>query len=183
MAQGKITGAKAAWLKSKYQDLLKQLKVTRETESIYLHEGKELLQLVQNQQSEIEQGELFPAGVDNDVSRLRIDLLKYGNELAACNERIYQLDFNLDGLREEKRLLEKEFEKCPKKEEVDKKVKDYTQEIEELKLDIAQRLHECKTLKDEKSSQQEQTGTIRNEIRELEREEKLLKVCIYHNIM
>jgi len=175
LSQGEITGAKAAWLKSKYQDLLKQLKVTRDTESQYLHEGKELMQLVQKQQSEIEQGELFPAGVDNDVSRLRTDLLKYGNELAACNERIYQLDYNLDGLREEKRLLEKEFEKLPKKEEIDKKVKDYSQEIEELKLDIAQRLHECKTLKDERTSRQEQTGTIKDELEELEREEQQLK--------
>ena len=155
------------------------MKVTRDTESQYLHEGKELMQLVQKQQSEIEQGELFPAGVDNDVSRLRTDLLKYGNELAACNERIYQLDFNLDGLREEKRLLEKEFEKLPKKEEIDKKVKDYSQEIEELKLDIAQRLHECKTLKDERTSRQEQTGTIKNELEELEREEQQLKVCLF----
>ena len=176
MTQGKITGAKAAWLKSKYQDLLKQLKFTRETESKYLHEGKELLQLVQKQESEIEQGELFPAGVDNDASRLRTDLLKYSNELAACNERIYQLDFTLDGLKEEKRLLEYEFEKLPKKEEVDKKVKDYTQEIDELKLDIAQRLHECKTLKDERSSRKEQTGTIRVELQELDREEQQLKV-------
>lgn len=113
--QGKITGAKAAWLKSKYQDLVHQLKITRETESKYLHEGKELMQLVQKQQSEIEQGELFPLGTDNEVSRLRADLLKHSNELSACNERIYQLDFNLEGLNEEKRLLEREIERLPKK--------------------------------------------------------------------
>jgi len=174
--QGNITGAKAAWLKSKYQDLLQQLKLTRETESTFLHEGKELMQLVQKQQSEIEQGELFPAGVDNDVSRLRGDLLKHGNELAACNERIYQIEFNVEGLREEKRLLEKEIERLPKKEEIDKKVKEYAQEIEELKLDIAQRFHECKSLREEQTMRKEQAELIKKDIQVFEIEEQQLKV-------
>lgn len=134
------------------------------------------MQLVQNQQSEIEQGELFPAGIDNEVSRLRTDLLKYGNELAACNERIYQLDFNLNGLRQEKELLKTECEKFPKKEEIDKQVEIHTQEIEELNMDIAQRLHEYKTLKNEKSSREEQIAVIKNELDEFEKEEQRLKV-------
>jgi len=175
LTEGKITGAKAAWYKSKYQDLLQQLKLTRETESKCLHEGKELMQLVQKQQSDIEQGELFPAGVDNEANRLRADLLKSSNELAACNERIYQLDFNMNVLKEEKRLLENEFERLPKKEEIDKKIKDYTQEIEELRLDIAQRLHECKSLKDEQGTRNEQAELIHGDLEKLESDEQKLK--------
>lgn len=166
-------------LKSKYQELAQHLKKTREVEQRYLHEGKELMQMIQKQQAEIEQGELFPTGIDNEVTRLRTELLKYSNELSACNERIYQLDFKLEGLNEEKRLLEKEFQRLPKKEEIDKKIKDYTQETEELKVDIAQRLHECRSLKEEHSTRTEQSTLISNELEKLESDEQKLKVKIH----
>lgn len=166
-------------LKSKYQELVKHLKTTREVESKYIHEGKELMQLIQKQQANIEQGELFPTGTDNEVTRLRAELLKHSNELSACNERIYQLDFKLEGLNEEKRLLEKEFQRLPKKEEIDRKIKDYTQEIEELKVDIAQRLHECKSLKEEHSTRQGQATIISSELEKLENDEQKLKVLLY----
>ena len=141
------------------------------------------MQIIQKQQADIEQGELFPTGTDNEVSRLRSDLLKHSNELAACNERIYQLDFKLEGLNEEKRLLEKEFQRLPKKEEIDKKIKDYTQEIEELKLDIAQRSHECRSLKDEHHSRKENIVIIGNDVEKIEKEEQQLKVLQNYNLI
>ena len=153
-----------------------KLKNTRQVESKYLHKGKELMQIVLKQQAEIEQSELFPSGEDKDVHRLRAELLKHGNELSAGNERIYQLEFKLDGLSEEKRLLEKEFSRLPKKEEVEKQMKDYSQEIEDLKVEIAQRTHEGKNLKGEFVSQGEQVHALFKEVETLERNEQALKV-------
>jgi len=174
-ANGEISGAKAAKLKSKYQQLLDYLKVTREAESRYLVEGKELLQLTQKQYENIEEGELFPTGEDNSVNRLRTELLKHGNELAACNERIYQMEFNLDSLQEEKHLLEKEFQRLPKKEEIEKQKKDNSKDIEDLKLEVAQRVHEIKSLTDESLTRDEQFNGFLKELEQLEKEEQFLK--------
>lgn len=177
-ASGQLPGAKAARFKAKYQELLDCLKQTRETESNYLLEGKELLQIAQKQQGDIEKGELFPSGEDNTVNRLRSELLKHGNELAACNERICQMEFNIESLREEKILLEKEFKRMPKKEEIEKKVKDYTKDIEDVKVEIAQRIHESKNLREECQTREEQYGNLLKELEQLEKEEQQLKVWV-----
>ena len=137
------------------------------------------MQAVLKQQAEIEQSNLFPSTEDKEVNRLRVELLKHGNELAAGNERIYQLEFKLDGLTEEKQLLEREFSRLPKKEEIDKHMKDCAQEIEDLKVEIAQRTHECKNLKDEFTSRNEQVSAFRQDFEELEREEQMLKVTYF----
>lgn len=176
---GKLPGARVAFLKSKYQLLNDQLRATREVESQYLHKAKELMQLSQKQRSTIDFGEAFPSGDDNDVNRLRIDLLKHGNELQATNERIYQLDYKLEALKEEKEILQKELKRLPKKEEIDKKLKDSKEEAEALKIEIAQRSLEMKDLNEEIGSQCEQTNKLSKSIEALDKEEQDLKVSFY----
>lgn len=175
ITEGKIPGAKAARLKAKYQDLVDHLKRIREAESKYLHEGKELMQIVQKQRHDLERGEMFPSVEDNEVNRLRSVLLKHGNELTACNERLYQLDFKLEGLQEERRVVEKEFKKLPKKEEIEKQVKDNTQDVDDLKVEIAQRTHEIASLEEEGLSRQDQMEILSKEMEKLDMEEQLLK--------
>ena len=88
------------------------------------------------------------------------------------------MEFNIESLREEKILLEKEFKRMPKKEEIEKKVKDYTKDIEDVKVEIAQRIHESKNLRDECQTREEQYGNLLKELEQLEKEEQQLKVCI-----
>ena len=175
-SDGMLPGAKVAFLKSKYQELCDLLRNTREVESHYLHKAKELMQVSQKQQTVIDQGELFPSGEDNEVNRLRVDLLKHGNELQACNERIYQFDYKMEGLKEEKDILQKELKRLPKKEEIDKKFKESKEEVEALKIEIAQRSLELKDLNEEISCQDDQTAKLTKGIESLDKEEQDLKV-------
>lgn len=88
------------------------------------------------------------------------------------------MEFNIESLREEKILLEKEFNRMPKKEEIEKKAKDYTKDIEDVKVEIAQKIHESKNLREECQTREEQFGNLLKELEQLEKEEQQLKVCI-----
>ena len=88
------------------------------------------------------------------------------------------MEFNIESLREEKILLEKEFNRMPKKEEIEKKAKDYTKDIEDVKVEIAQKIHESKNLREECQTREEQFGNLLKELEQLEKEEQQWKVCI-----
>ena len=59
---GKLQGARVSFFKAKYEELADLLRTTRESESRYLYEAKDLTQKCQKQQTTIDQGEAFPAG-------------------------------------------------------------------------------------------------------------------------
>lgn len=172
---GKISGEKVSRLKNKYQELLQLLRTTRETESEYLHQGKDHMQKLVQQRSLLEKGDLFPSGEDTEVNRLRVEYLKYQNKLAASDERLYQLTFKLDSLQEEKRLLTNEYVRIPKKEDIDKQIRDYTTEIDELKVDIAQRSHEGGSLQEELQARREEMKVFLKGNDDFDREELILK--------
>ena len=169
-------------MKAKYQDMLEFLKVTRESESTLLHHAKSLIQEAQRQRLELEKGEAFPDVEDNEVRKLRIEWLKYTNDLAATEDRLYQLYFKTDSLREEKRLLEREYERMPKKDEIDKQLKDLEASVEELRIEIAQRSHEGNNLKDELVTREDQIEVFLKMAEKKENEEQNLKVHLLYSL-
>ncbi len=138
------------------------------------------MQDVQKQRLELEKGEAFPDVEDSEVKRLRTEWLKHTNELLAGEERLYQLEFKTDNLKEEKRLLEREYARMPKKEEIDKQVKDLEGGIEDLKIEIAQRSHEGNTLKEELQLREQQIEVLSKNVENRETEQQSLKVCFLY---
>jgi chromosome segregation ATPase len=173
--QGKLDGEKLAKLKSMYTAHHDLLQGTRESESTLLSRAKDLHQEVEKQRSELEKADNFPEGEVTEVSRLRQDLLKHSNELAQADERQYQLDFILNGLREERTMLEREYSRMPKEEEIEKEVKDLKKFIEEMKVEIAKRNQETKTLKDEMETRDWEVRQLQNEFEKSSYEEQTLK--------
>ena len=165
-------------MKAKYQDLLEFLKTTRESESSLLHNAKSLIQEAQRQRLELEKGEAFPDIEDNEVKRLRSQWLKHNNEMSAADERMYQLEFKIENLKEEKRLLEREYSRRPKIEELDKQLKDLNTNIDDLKIEIAQRSHERNNLKDEMSVREHQIEVLLKNVEKKEVDQQNLKVCL-----
>eukprot|EP00112_Aurelia_sp_Birch-Aquarium-sp1_P005509 Seg1627.3 transcript_id=Seg1627.3/GoldUCD/mRNA.D3Y31 product="Coiled-coil domain-containing protein 146" protein_id=Seg1627.3/GoldUCD/D3Y31 len=174
-ANGQITGEKAARLKAKYQDLLEFLKTTRESESSLLYDAKSLIQEAQRQRLELEKGEAFPDIEDNEVKRLRSQWLKHNNELSAADERMYQLEFKVENLKEERRLLEREYSRRPKTDELDKQLKDLNTNIDDLRIEIAQRSHEKSNLKDELSVREHQIEVLLKNIEKKDVDQQDLK--------
>ena len=179
-SNGHISGEKAARLKDKYQYLLEFLKTTRESESSLLYKAKSLIQEAQKQRSELEKGEAFPDIPDNEVKKLRTDWLKHTNELSAGDERLYQLEFKLESMREEKRILEREYSRMPKKEEIDKQANDLDTNIEELKIEIAQRSHESNNLREELALREQQLEVLSRGLEKKDVDQQALRVILFY---
>lgn len=165
-------------MKAKYQDLLEFLKVTRESESTLLYHAKSLVQDAQRQRLELEKGDAFPDVEDNDVKKLRIEWLKHSNDITATEDRLYQLEYKIDSLKEEKRLLKREYERMPKKEEIIKQIKDLETSVDDLKVEIAQRSHEKINLKEELTTREQQIEVFLKTIEKKEIEEQDVKVYL-----
>ena len=148
---------------------------TRESETLLLLNAKELLQHVQKQRSELEKADNFPEDEATEVSRLRQEFLKHSNELAQADERQYQLDFVLDGLKEERTMLEKEYSRMPKADEIEKEMKEINKFIEEMKVEVAKRTQECKSLKEELESRDDEVIQIQMECEKKLYEDQNLK--------
>ena len=151
------------------------LQGTRESESALLSKAKDLHQEVEKQRAELEKADNFPDGEVTEVSRLRQDLLKHSNELAQADERQYQLDFILGGLKEERTMLEREYSRMPKEEEIEKEVKDLKKFTEEMKVEVAKRNQETKTLKEEMETRDREVKQLQNEYEKSSYEEQNLK--------
>lgn len=151
------------------------LQTTREAESALLSKAKDLHQEVEKQRAELEKADNFPEGEITEVSRLRQDLLKHSNELAQADERQYQLNFILEGLREERTMLEREYARMPKEEEIEKEVKDMKKTIEEMKVEVAKRNQETKTLKEELEMRDSEVKQLQSEFEKSSYDEQNLK--------
>ncbi|XP_072181857.1 coiled-coil domain-containing protein 146-like [Diadema setosum] len=171
---GKLTGTRVAQLKAKYTELHKTLARTRESELGLLQMAKELTQSMEKQSIELEKADNFPDSSNSETSKLRAKLLKHNNEIDQAEERNYQYDFKIESLQEEKRMLEREYDRLPKKEEIEKRTKELTKHVEELRMEIGQRQLEAKNLKEELAMRNRQIDLELKELEgEVETQEKL----------
>lgn len=67
----------------------------RNKEQALLCTAKKYTNQLEQQKQELEQAENFPENCDTEVSKLRQQLLRYGNELQAAEERCEQLSYNI----------------------------------------------------------------------------------------
>ncbi|KFP18115.1 Coiled-coil domain-containing protein 146 [Egretta garzetta] len=151
---GKITGTRVAELKGKYTLLHKTVISLQETEIQLLQEAKRLSVELEQQQHELEKAEQFPEESSSEVSQIRQQLLNCQNEYNAIKEREYEIQFRMECLQEEKRLLEKEYERIPKQKEADKKIKQLKENCDELCKEVIQRKAEINAIKEDVSSKQ-----------------------------
>lgn len=134
-------------------------------------------QEVQRQRAELEKGDSFPEGDNTEVNKLRQELLNHHNELAQADERQYQLEFKLEGLKEEKIMIEREYSRMPKPGEIEKQQKDLQKSIDDLKKEVAQRSVDLKGFKEELEGRGEKINVIRKEVDEDLEIQQNLRVC------
>ena len=87
---------------------------TRESEARLLQQAKEFTLELDRQRVELDRADNFPEAYNTEPAKLREQLLKYTNELAEAQEREYSLEYKKESLREEKEILEREYERLPK---------------------------------------------------------------------
>ncbi|KAM7182061.1 coiled-coil domain-containing protein 146 [Macrochelys suwanniensis] len=172
---GKLPGTRVAALKAKYTALHETVISLQESEIQLLQEAKRFTVEIEQQQQALEKADQFPEGFTSEVSRMRQQLLKYQNEYTAIKEREYELQYRLNSLQEDKRHLQREYERIPKQGETEKKTKVLKENCEELRKETIQRRMEIKTLKEDVTSKQRLMLREQKEVEELLEQQDELK--------
>ncbi|XP_036616359.1 coiled-coil domain-containing protein 146 [Trichosurus vulpecula] len=174
-AAGKIPGTRMAELKAKYTLLHDIVASTQESELQLLQDAKRFTMEIAQQQHHLENADKFPDGISSEVSKMREQFLKYQNEYNAAKEREFHTQYRLSSLKEEKMLIQKEFEKIPKPGEMEKKVKVLKENCEDLRKEIIQKKLEIKNLKEDLQYKTKLSLKNEKELNELLEEEDNLK--------
>ncbi|XP_040268936.1 coiled-coil domain-containing protein 146 isoform X2 [Bufo bufo] len=174
-AAGKIPGTRVAELKSKYALLYEILKSIQESEIQLLQDAKRFTYLLEQQEHELEKADQFPEGSNTEVSRMRHQLLKYNNDLNEAEEREYRLQYKLECLREEKRLLEREYERIPKTGELEKRAKLLKEASDELKKENTQRILEIKAMKEDLALKEREIQREQAELEKIREQQEIVK--------
>uniref|UniRef100_A0A8C3HN21 Coiled-coil domain containing 146 n=1 Tax=Chrysemys picta bellii TaxID=8478 RepID=A0A8C3HN21_CHRPI len=172
---GKLPGTRVAELKAKYTALHETVISLQESEIQLLQDAKRFTVEIEQQQQALEKADQFPEGFTSEVSRMRQQLLKYQNEYTAIKEREYELQYKLNSLQEDKRLLQREYERIPKQGETEKKMKVVKENCEELRKETIQRRMEIKALKEDVTSKQRLMLREQKEVEELLEQQDDLK--------
>jgi chromosome segregation ATPase len=126
---------------------LNLFKRSKENETRLLKESKEYLKKLDENKSVLQKVEAFPDNLTTEVLKLRAQYLKYENDSACSEERLYNLDYKLAGLEEDKNLLEREYARMPKPHELERRIDQLTQQNKDLTREITQRKEEISDLK------------------------------------
>uniref|UniRef100_A0A7M4G0C6 Coiled-coil domain containing 146 n=1 Tax=Crocodylus porosus TaxID=8502 RepID=A0A7M4G0C6_CROPO len=172
---GKIPGTRVAELKAKYTSLHETVISLQESEIQLLQDAKRFTVEIEKQQQVLEKADEFPEGFTSEVSRMRQQLLKYQNEYNAIKEREYEIQYKLNCLQEEKKILQREYERIPKQGETEKRIKMLKENCEELRKETTQRRAEIKALKEDVAFKQKLMLKEQKEVEELLEQEDNLK--------
>ncbi|XP_038597106.1 coiled-coil domain-containing protein 146 [Tachyglossus aculeatus] len=164
---GKISGTRVAELKAKYTLLHETVIRMQQSEVQLLRDAKRFTSEVERQQQQLEKAENFPEAFSTEVSKMREQLLKYQNEYSAIREREYHTQYRLKNLLEEKRLVQREYERILKPGELEKKLRSLKESSEELRKDVIQKKLEIKTLREDVCSKQKQYQKEQQNLEEL----------------
>ncbi|XP_012890733.1 PREDICTED: coiled-coil domain-containing protein 146 [Dipodomys ordii] len=179
-ASGKLPGTRMAELKAKYILLHETVISTQESEVQLLQDAKRYTKQIQDQQFHLQQADAFPEAFSTEVSKMREQLLKYQNEFNAVKEREFHNQYRLNSLKEEKSLIQKEFERIPKPGEMEKKMRILREATEELRKEVMQKKLEIKNLREDLLSKQKQLVKEQKELKELLDYQLVLKDEVIH---
>ncbi|XP_032298218.1 coiled-coil domain-containing protein 146 isoform X2 [Coturnix japonica] len=172
---GKLTNSRVADLKAKYTLLHETVRSLQESEIQLLQEAKRLSVDLEQQQHELEKAEQFPEDSSSEVWRIRQQLLNCQNEYNAIKEREHGIQLRIKCLQEEKRLLEKEYERAPKQGESNKAMKKMKEDCDELDKEVTQRKAEVNAVKEDILSKQELALIDKKEVEKLQEVQDSLK--------
>jgi len=146
---GKISGSRMVELKSKYKNLYQYLMQIRESESANMERAKKYSILLEKQKEELEEADNSTINHDTEIGRMREDYLKKMNQLGQIDDRSSQLQYKMETLNEELRLIKLEYSRMSKPDAVEQLKRESQEQNEALKKEIAQTYVEIKNLKEE----------------------------------
>ncbi|RLW01963.1 hypothetical protein DV515_00007539 [Chloebia gouldiae] len=169
---GKITDTRVAELKEQYTMLYEAVISLQESETQLLQEAERLGAELE-QQCELEKAEL-PEEASSEASQIRQQLFSCRNEYNAIKGRVYENRLKIECLREEKKLLENEYEKMSKEKKNDK-IEQLKENCDQLNKEVIQRKEEVDSIKEAVSSKEKLILTDEEEIEKLQEMQTYLK--------
>ncbi|NWX25137.1 CC146 protein, partial [Notiomystis cincta] len=170
---GKITDTRVAELKEQYSLLHKTVISLQESESQLLQEAERLSAELE-QQCELEKAEQLPEGASSEASQIKQQLLSCRGEYNAIKGRVYENRLKVECLREEKKLLENEYERISK-EQKDNKMKQLKENCDELSKEVIQRKAEIDSIKEAVSTKEKLILADEEEMEKLQEMQTYLK--------
>nr|CAH8854788.1 unnamed protein product [Trichobilharzia regenti] len=145
---GKLTSTEVAMLKARYVKLYEALKKTRDNEFNLIQLTKRFISEIESQHSELAKADLFPDNALTEPSQLRAQILSHYNTAMETDERVEMLLYEAGLLREERKLLSRDYSRLPTSElenlgddmsifqEMERRVKLLQGQCQELWLEI-----------------------------------------------
>ncbi|NXR35667.1 CC146 protein, partial [Zosterops hypoxanthus] len=163
---GKITDTRVAELKEQYTLLHEAVISLQESETQLLQEAERLSAELE-QRSELEKAEQLPEEASSEGSQIRQQLLSSRSEYNAAKGRVYENRLKIECLREEKKLLENEYERISK-EKKDNRIVQLKETCDELSKEVMQRKAEIDSIKEVVSSKEKLILTDEEEMEKLQ---------------
>ncbi|KAF2981370.1 hypothetical protein EK904_002922, partial [Melospiza melodia maxima] len=166
LSAGKITDTRVAELKEQYTLLHEAVISLQESESHLLQEAERLSAELE-QQSELEKAEQLSEEAPSEGSQIRQQLFSCRSEYNATKGRVNENRLKIECLREEKKLLEDEYERMLKEKKNDK-VQQLKESCDELSEEVIQRKAEIDSMKEAVSSKEKMILTDEEEMKKLQ---------------
>ncbi|NXH49967.1 CC146 protein, partial [Dicaeum eximium] len=144
----------------------------QESETQLLQEADRLSAELE-QQCELEKAEQLPEDT-SEASQIRRQLLSTRSEYNAIKGRVYENRLKIECLREEKKLLENEYERMLKEKKNDK-IQQLKDNCDELSKEVIQRKAEIDSIKEAVSSKEKLILTDEEEMEKLQEMQTYLK--------
>ncbi|XP_071280081.1 coiled-coil domain-containing protein 146 isoform X2 [Agelaius tricolor] len=170
---GKITDTRVAELKEQYTLLHDAVISLQESESQLLQEAERLSAELE-QQSALEKAEELSEEAPSEGSQIRQQLFSCRSEYNAIKGRVHENRLKIECLREEKKLLEDEYERMSKEKRNDK-VQQLKESCDELSKEVIQRKAEIESIKEAVSSKEKMILTDEEEMKKLQEMHTYLK--------
>ncbi|NWT68029.1 CC146 protein, partial [Prunella himalayana] len=170
---GKITDTRVAELKEQYTLLHEAVISLQESETQLLQEAERLSAELEHK-CELEKAEQLPEEAPSEASQIRQQLFSCRSEYNATKGRVYENRLKIECLREEKKLLENEYERMSK-EKKDDKINQLKENCDELSKEVIQRKAEIDSIKEAVSSKEKLILTDEEEMKKLQEMQTYLK--------
>ncbi|KAF6769273.1 Coiled-coil domain-containing protein, partial [Paragonimus kellicotti] len=147
---------------------------TRENEFNLVHQAKLFTTEVERLNEVLAKADNYPDNFNTQADILREQLLTAENQLLCCEERCDELSYILESLRDEQKMLQRDYGRMPKEEETEKLRRQLERSCEEIRLETGKRNGEGRQLAQSLKDAQQ---TIQEEEKEAEflRDESILE--------
>ncbi|CAI2728756.1 unnamed protein product [Schistosoma spindalis] len=158
--EGKLSSVQIAQMKHRFFKLSGLLSKIRDNEFNLLQLSKKMSTQLDSLNESLSKADNYPEGYNTKADKLREQLLNANNRLLQIEERNDELNYTIESLKDEKRMLQNEYNRVPKEEDIINLRKQLEKSVSEVKSEINKRSGETRQLAQTLQDTKEMLGQI-----------------------